>query len=114
MKTIAAFFSVILFASSSFAAASSSCADLKLELQAMHKAQTQIMNSLVSNHETFASSMEEYSTVVSSAKGSGVTVSKQMNSSANSFRQRGVQGQKMAKQLNQATEDLLARVAACL
>ena len=113
MKTIAAFLSVILFASSSFAA-SSSCADLKLELQAMHKAQTQIMNSLVSNHETFASSMEEYSTVVTSPKASVAVVSKEMNNSADSFRKRGVQGQKMAKQLDQATGDLLARVAACL
>ncbi|ASD62403.1 hypothetical protein [Bdellovibrio bacteriovorus] len=113
MKTIATFFAVILFASNSMAA--SQCAELKKELQAMQKAQAQIMASLVNNHETFASSLEEYSTTMKTAKGSAVkAVSKEMDQSAQAFRTRGVQGKKMATQLNAATGDLLARVASCL
>lgn len=113
MKTVAAFFMTILFASQSFAAAD--CSALKEELQAMQKAQAQIMNSLVSNHETFASSMEEYSLAMEKSSASAVKgVSKEMNSSAQAFRTRGVQGKKMAQQLDAATSDLLARVASCL
>lgn len=113
MKTIASFFAVLLFASNSLAA--SQCAELKAELKAMQKAQQQIMASLVSNHETFASSMEEYSVSVKSAQGATVkSVSQDMDDSAQAFRKRGVQGKKMAAQLNNATGDLLARVASCL
>ncbi|KYG68600.1 hypothetical protein [Bdellovibrio bacteriovorus] len=113
MKTIATFFTVILFTSGSFAA--SNCAQLKEELKALQTAQQQIMLSLVNNHETFASSMEEYSSVVASAKGSSVNaVTAQMDESAQAFRTRGVQGKKMAVKLNAATGDLLARVASCL
>lgn len=113
MKTIFSFFAVILFASNSMAAAP--CAQLKQELKAMQKAQQQIMASLVNNHETFASSLEEYSSAVGEANiSSKKVVSKQMNDSAQAFRTRGVQGKKMAHQLNAATGDLLARVASCL
>ncbi len=113
MKTIAAFFSILLFASTSMAAAN--CAKLVEELQAMKKAQQQIVASLVNNHETFASSMEEYSSVVTTAKGSSVkAVSNEMNESASAFRSRGVQGKKMAATLNDATGDLFERVASCL
>ncbi len=113
MKLIFSFFAVILFASVSMAA--TSCADLKQELQAMQKAQQQIMASLVNNHETFASSLEEYSSAVGEAKGTSVkVVSQRMNNSAQAFRSRGIQGQKMTTQLNAATGDLLARVASCL
>lgn len=113
MKTIATFFAIILFASNSMA--SSQCVELKKELQAMQKAQAQIMASLVNNHETFASSLEEYSVAVKTAKGTSVkAVSQEMDHSAEAFRSRGVKGKKMATQLNAATGDLLARVASCL
>ncbi len=114
MKTITTFFALILFASNTWAA-TSSCKELKEELKAMQKAQQQIMASLVNNHESFASSLEEYSTVVKTSKGNSVqTVSAQMDQSAQAFRQRGVQGKKMAGKLDEATGDLLARVASCL
>ncbi|MBV2169865.1 MAG: hypothetical protein KUL82_14260 [Bdellovibrio sp.] len=113
MKTVATFIAIVLFASNSFA--SSQCAQLKAELKAMQSAQQQIMASLVNNHESFASSLEEYSTVVKSAKGSSVkVVSSQMDESAQAFRSRGLQGKKMAVKLQNATGDLLARVASCL
>lgn len=113
MKTVSAFLFSVLFASNSWAA--SSCAKLKEELKAMQAAQKHVMASLVNNHETFASSLEEYSTIVKTSEGSAVkTVSAKMNESAQAFRDRGVQGKKTAVKLNSATDDLLARVAACL
>ena len=101
---------------SSYSLAASECKTLKAELEAMKKAQNQIMMSLVNNHETFATSMEEYSDVVTTSEGKSAVknVSQNMNKSAEAFRTRGVQGKKMAQQLDKATTDLLARVAACL
>lgn len=82
----------------------------------MQKTQQQVVASLVNNHESFASSLEEYSLVVKTAKGasSTSTVSTKMNESAQAFRSRGIQGKKIATKLNVATADLLARVASCL
>ncbi|MNT43998.1 hypothetical protein D3C72_1804970 [compost metagenome] len=107
---------VFLFGlSDAYAATSSSCKELKAELVAMKDAQQQIMGSLVNNHETFATSLEEFSQVVGDAKkGSEGKISKEMDESAQAFRSRGVQGKKMATQLDKATNDLIKRVAACL
>ena len=81
----------------------------------MQKAQHQIMASLVSNHEIFAASLEEYSIVVKKGKGaSRAVISQQMGDSAMAFRQRGLQGQKNMVDLNQATQDLLSRALICL
>lgn len=96
---------------STSALASNKCQGLKEELKAMQQAQTQIMQSLVNNHETFASSMEEYSAAVGVAP---KTVAKEMNKSAEAFRNRGVQGKRIADKLSRATSELVARVAQCL
>lgn len=81
----------------------------------MQNAQKQIMLSLVNNHETFASSLEEYSDVVSLATGASTkAVSANMNQSAQAFRSRGLEGKKMLSKLNSASEDLIARVSSCL
>lgn len=111
----ALFFALALMTTSQMAHASE-CGDLKKELAAMQEAQVQIMNSLVSNHETFASSLEEYSDLVSdsSSASSSKIISKNMNQSAKAFRARGVQGKRMAGNLEKATADLMGRVAACL
>ena len=110
----ALFFALALAMTSQIAHASE-CGDLKKELAAMQEAQVQIMNSLVSNHETFASSLEEYSELVSDSKGSSSkSISKNMDQSAKAFRARGVQGKRMASRLEKATSDLMARVDACL
>ena len=87
------------------------CAELKTELLAMQKAQQTIMQSLVSNHQTFAVALEEYSATATLAP---KVASQEMKRSAQSFRSRGVQGQKMANRLNNASSDLIARVALCL
>lgn len=107
--------SLSLLVTSLGASASTDCADLKKELASMQEAQEKIMNSLVSNHETFASTMEEYSQVVSTSKSaSSKSISQSMDQSAKAFRARGVQGKRMTGRLNQATGDLIARVSACL
>lgn len=95
------------------ALAADSCALLKQELKSLQKTQAVMMTSLVNNHETFASTLEEYSATVQEQSGSQ-KISQNMNQSAEAFRRRGLQGKKMAAQLNEATADLLTRVAACL
>lgn len=87
------------------------CLELKEELFEMQKAQVAVMNSLVNNHQTFAVTLEEYSETLPSAP---KLTSKEMKRSAQSFRLRGVQGLKMATKLNQASSELIARVANCL
>lgn len=101
----------LLMTSEVFAASSAKCQGLKEELMAMKQAQSQIMQSLVNNHETFASSMEEYSQdVVKAPK----ATAKEMNKSAQAFRTRGVQGKRIAAKLDHATEELIQKVAECL
>ncbi len=100
-----------LMVCSTSALAANKCQALKEELKAMQAAQTQIMQSLVNNHETFASSLEEYSAAVGVAP---AKVSKEMNKSADAFRSRGVQGKRIADKLSKATSDLFVRVAQCL
>jgi hypothetical protein len=107
---------VFLFGiSDAYAATPASCKELKAELVAMKDAQQQMMSSLVSNHETFATSLEEFSQATANAKkGSEAKIAHEMEESAQAFRTRGVQGKKMAGKLDQATDDLIKRVAACL
>lgn len=102
---------MMLLSSQAMAGSHNKCQGLKQELKAMQKAQSQIMMSLVNNHESFASSMEEYSLAVEKAP---ATVSREMNKSAEAFRRRGVQGQRIAERLNKSTQDLIARVASCI
>ncbi|WP_413585495.1 hypothetical protein [Bdellovibrio sp. HCB274] len=116
MKTLISATILFLMATSSASANSEKCAALKAELQSMQIAQTQIMNSLVSNHETFASTLEEYSDnlVGVSGEASKKSITKDMKSSAKAFRTRGVQGKRVAEKLQQGTQDLLIRVSECL
>lgn len=86
-------------------AATESCSELKQELKSLQKAQQVMMTSLVNNHETFASTLEEYATS---------PAVKPMQKSAQAFRERGLQGKKMTAQLHKATADLIVRVSACL
>ncbi len=101
----------LLVVGTASAANNSKCQSLKDELRAMQRAQSQIMMSLVNNHETFASTLEEYAI---SAEISPSVTSTQMSKSAKAFRNRGVQGKQMADKLDKATGELLERVANCL
>ena len=100
-----------LMMTSTVMASSSKCAGLKEELVAMKQAQSQIMKSLVNNHEAFASSMEEYSETVTKAP---AVTSKEMSKSAQAFRTRGVQGKQIAAKLEAATSELIVKLSNCL
>jgi hypothetical protein len=108
--------SALILATTAASAAGENCKALKAELQSMKEAQSQIMNSLVSNHETFASTLEEYSDSLELASGeaSKKSITKDMKASAKAFRTRGVQGKRMSEKLQEATSDLLTRVSECL
>lgn len=96
-------------------AMASECAMLVAELQAMKKANNTIHNSLISNHEMFSTTMESYSEALSETAGRAhKTVSENMLSSANSFRERGLKAQKMSKKLDVASDDLIHRISKCL
>lgn len=92
-----------------------SCADVVSELRAMKEAQTSIQNSLVSNHAMFASTLESYSEALTESAGKAhKVVASNMTSSAESFRNRGLQARKTAIKLEEATEDLIQRVSKCV
>lgn len=118
MKAILLFGAVLIFSTtfSTMAQASVDCSALKSELSAMKEAQGKIISSLVSNHETFASTMEEYADIVTTTKTSAASkkLSQNMDQSAQAFRSRGVQSKHISERLTQGTSDLFTRVAACL
>ena len=92
-----------------------SCADVVSELRAMKEAQASIQSSLISNHAMFASTLESYSDALTESAGKvHRVVSSNMSSSAESFRNRGLQARKTAMKLDEATEDLIQRISKCL
>ena len=102
---------VVMYSISSWA----SCSDVIADLQAMKEAQTKIQSSLVSNHALFASTLESYSEALSETAGKALkVVSSNMMSSAESFRNRGLQALKTALKLEEATEDLIQRISKCI
>lgn len=84
----------------------------------MQQAQAEVKKSLVANHEIFASTLEEYSAQVRGESKRGATnpatAAKNMKASANSFRTRGLQSQDLVRKLDQASEELINKVVACL
>lgn len=99
-------------------AASSDCATVAEDLKAMQKAQQSISSSLISNHETFASVLEENSDVLKTSATLGQPVTKEsvnnMNESAKAFRLRGQNAQKLNVKLNQASDQVIAKAIECL
>lgn len=94
---------------------SASCADVIADLKAMKEAQTTIQNSLISNHAMFASTLESYSEALTETAGKAhKVISSNMMSSAESFRNRGLQARKTALKLEDATEDLIQRISKCI
>jgi hypothetical protein len=99
----------------SIGASANECSLIVGELQAMKKANSTIHSSLISNHEMFSTTLESYSEALSETAGRAhKTVSDNMLSSAQSFRERGLKAQKMSKKLDLASDDLIQRVAKCL
>ena len=113
MKTAMVMMSALLF-SSNITWAGLECGNLKQQLKLMQKAQEQFGGTLVQNHELIASSLEEYASLAKSSPSGGAVMSSQMLETAKAFRQRGLQGKKIASKLNDATGDLLERVITCL
>jgi hypothetical protein len=101
---------------SSQAHLTSKCSGLTEELMAMKQAQLELMQGLTSNHEVFASSMEEYSKLFNNPQRghASASISKNMNQSAAATRSRGASGKRMAKTLALATDDLIHRISDCL
>ena len=114
MKIIAImiYLSAFLLSRMSFA---SECRDLSVELDAMKKAQTQIMQSLVSNHEGFS---ENISDIVNDISASSGRVSKStlqsLKKTAKAYRVRSERAEQIASKLDFSTEDLIKRVKKCL
>lgn len=77
----------------------------------MLKAQQAVMGSLVGNHNTFAETLEEYA---DSAGEAPRVASQQMKKSAQAFRVRGAQAQKLQLKLQEASQDLSLRIQKCL
>lgn len=104
----------LVFLATPLAIASTDCRELGEELKSMQVAQQKMLSSLVSNHESFASVLEEFSDVLMSTKAPAKGIYIKMDDSAQAFRKRGIQGKLMAGKLNGATTDLIERVTACL
>lgn len=98
--------------------AASDCAGVISDLKAMQEAQATIKQSLVENHETFASVLEEYSETLNKSASQGQVVTqdavKNMNESARAFRTRGQNARKLNQKLNQASDRVIAKAIECL
>lgn len=92
------------------------CSSLIDDLQAMEKAQSLIMKSLVNNHETMAISLEGYSSEaqVQQQKLNQKAFAKEMKDSAQAFRVRGMKAKKISKDFENASRELLKKVNQCL
>lgn len=99
-------------------AGGANCADVIDDLKAMQKANQSISGSLISNHESFASILEEYSDTLHTSATLGQPVTKEavtnMNESAKAFRLRGQNAQKLNTKLNQASDQVIAKAIECI
>lgn len=100
------------------AMASGNCAGVSADLKAMQKANQSISTSLINNHESFASILEEYSTTLNASANLHQAVTKEavtnMNESAKAFRVRGQNAEKLNLKLKEASEQVIAKAIECL
>jgi hypothetical protein len=98
--------------------AASDCDEVSADLKAMQNARASITQSLIENHETFATMLEEYSGTLNTSAAMGQAVTKEavtnMNDSAKAFRVRGQNAQKLNQKLNQASDQVIAKAIECL
>ena len=115
-KLFGSFTLLTLMSSASYA--SSDCDEVRDDLKAMQKARASITQSLISNHDTFATLLEDYSGVLNTSAAMGQPVTKEavinMNDSAKAFRLRGQNAQKLNDKLNQASDQVIAKAIECL
>jgi hypothetical protein len=114
MKAIFLVIAALMF-SLTVSASVDDCASVEQELESMRKAQQTLMLSLANNHETFATVTEETSLQLEMTnKKAPKKVLKNMNDTAQAFRQRGVKAKNQAELLNEATVEVIQSVVACL
>lgn len=92
------------------------CVALIEDMRAMEKAQSEIMKSLVNNHETMATSLESYSSEVQTHQEhlNRAVLAKELKNSAQAFRDRGVKAKKISNAFENASRNLLKKVNQCL
>lgn len=91
------------------------CSEVISDLRDMRNAQNTIQMSLIANHEAFATTLDSYSEALTETAGKvHKTVSSNMTSSAQSFRERGEKAQKTALKLDRATLALIQKISKCL
>ena len=97
------------------ATAQQECVGLISDMQDMRKAQNTIQMSLIANHEMFATTLDSYSEALTQTAGKiHRTVTANMSSSAQSFRDRAEKAQKTALKLDRATAELIQKISKCL
>lgn len=112
MTALIIYISALLLARLSFA---SDCKELGVELDSMRKAQNQIMQSLVKNHQSFADNMSELADNMSMNSGRASRSSlMSIKKTAKAYRVRGDKAEAIAQKLDFASEDLIVRVKKCL
>lgn len=91
------------------------CDEIIGQLKQMTSAQSSVQESLVSNHEMMAASLESYSQAISESAGRAhKSISENMTKAAGSLRQRGSKAQIISKKLETNTEELIKSVEKCL
>ncbi|HEY8272586.1 MAG TPA: hypothetical protein VIG33_16960 [Pseudobdellovibrionaceae bacterium] len=111
-------FYLIVTVWASLGLASANCVSVIDDLKAMQKAHQSISASLIGNHESFASILEDYSNTLSASANLHQPVTKEavtnMNESAKAFRVRGQNAQKLNVKLNTASDQVIAKAIECL
>ncbi len=106
------YFSALLLSRMSFA---SECRDLGIELDAMKKAQNQIMQSLVSNHQGFSDNISDIIDDISTSSGRvSKSTLQSLKKTAKAYRVRSERAEQITSKLDFSTEDLIKRVKKCL
>jgi DNA-binding FrmR family transcriptional regulator len=117
-KYLGPMIAIAVMMTASGACAGTNCAEVIDDLKAMQKASQSISGSLISNHESFASILEEYADTLNTSAGLGQPVTKDavhnMNDSAKAFRVRGQNAQKLNNKLNQASDQVIAKAIECI
>lgn len=112
VSVISVYLLAFLLATTSFA---SDCREMVDELAAMKRAQQVMLETLSSNHELFAVTLESYSDALGQSQGKlHKVLSNNMNDAAKSFRHRGNAAKSSAQKLDRATNDLVLRLQKCL
>jgi translation initiation factor 2B subunit (eIF-2B alpha/beta/delta family) len=91
------------------------CQELPQLLQQMKKAQSSIQESLISNHEMMAQSLESYAeSLVLSAGKAHRAISENMKNATGSVRARATKAKSIAQRLESNTDELIKTVEKCL